>query len=161
MRGLAVALLVCSAVSLEASTLSGRVRDARSGERIIGANIHLEGTLIGTVTDTMGMFVLQGIPPGPVTLRAGFIGYANFARDLQVGGDPLFIEIALDPETIEYGPIVVTGTRTEKLRAEVPVMVSVLDAGTLVSTNARSLLDGLGYQSGVRVEINSSGGAPL
>ncbi len=154
MRGLAVALLVCSAVSLEASTLSGRVRDARSGERIIGANIHLEGTLIGTVTDTAGMFMLQGIPSGSVRLRAGYIGYANFARDLTVGADPLFIEIVLDPEAIEYGPIVVTGTRTEKVRTEVPVMVSVLDAGTLVSTNARSLLDGLGYQSGVRVEID-------
>lgn len=154
MRCLAVVVFVCSAFSLEASTLSGRVRDARSGERIIGANVHLEGTLIGTVTDTMGMFMLHGIPPGSVRLRAGFIGYATFACDLQVGSEPVVIDIALDPEAIEYGPIVVTGTRTEKRRTEVPVVVNVLDAGTLVSTNARSVLDGLGYQSGVRVEID-------
>ena len=154
MRSIAIALLVCISIPLEASTLTGRVRDARTGERIIGANVHLEGTLIGTVTDTTGNFMLKDVPSGPARLRAGYIGYANFARDLYIGVEPVSLEIRLEPESIEFGPVVVTGTRTEKLRTEVPVMVSILDAGTLVSTNAKTLLDGLGYQSGVRVEID-------
>jgi outer membrane receptor for ferrienterochelin and colicins len=151
---LLVALALCVAAPMDATTLTGRVRDARSGERIIGVNIHLEGTLVGTVTDTAGMFVLKGVPPGAARVRAGHIGYTNAARDLTIGSEPVHIEILLESESIEYGPVVVTGTRTEKVRTEVPVVVNVLDAGTLVSTNARSVLDGLGYQSGVRVEID-------
>lgn len=137
-----------------APTISGTVTDARTGEPLIGANVHLEGTLIGTVTDTTGRFTLTGIPAGTHRLRVGFIGHANYARTLEVSTAPIVLAIRLEPESVEFGPIVVTGTRTEKVRTEVPVMVNILDAGTFVATNAQTLLDGLGYQSGLRVEID-------
>lgn len=56
-------------------TLSGTVADKRTGEAIIGANIHMTGTKLGTSTDIEGAFTVTAIPPGIYTVRISFLGY--------------------------------------------------------------------------------------
>jgi len=74
--------------------ISGFVKDASSGERLIGANIVAKGTLKGTVTDNNGYFNILINPPAE--LRISYTGY-NFTDLLIVSAKDSLIEILMTP----------------------------------------------------------------
>lgn len=59
-----VFLQLCSSLTAHADasvTLSGTVRDAKSGEPLPGDNVVFAGTGLGAVTDANGRYALRGI----------------------------------------------------------------------------------------------------
>jgi len=70
-------LFVCLPIISFAQTgkVVGNVTDLETGEALIGANIILEGTLLGAATDVNGDFLLLNVPPGSYTVVGKFIGY--------------------------------------------------------------------------------------
>lgn len=72
-------LLILSIFSLPAlaqvGKITGIVKDASTGETLIGANIILEGTTIGAATDIEGYYVILNVPPGIYNLRVSMVGY--------------------------------------------------------------------------------------
>lgn len=61
--------------SNETKTVQGKIID-ETGEPVVGANISISGTLIGTISDTNGTFQLA-IPAGTQSLKVSFIGYTT------------------------------------------------------------------------------------
>jgi outer membrane receptor protein involved in Fe transport len=57
--------------------ISGRVVDAATGETLPGANIRIEGTTMGAMSDVDGSFYIINVPPGEYTVSAEFIGFAT------------------------------------------------------------------------------------
>ncbi|MEM6735018.1 MAG: carboxypeptidase-like regulatory domain-containing protein [Bacteroidota bacterium] len=57
-------------------TISGTVLDAE-GSNIVGANVFLDGTSIGTHTDSDGNYHLASVPPGYYDLVFSHVGYVN------------------------------------------------------------------------------------
>ena len=55
--------------------ITGFVKDEQTGEPLVGANIILEGTTIGSATDGDGYFIILRIPPGKYTVVASYMGY--------------------------------------------------------------------------------------
>ncbi|MFH1011500.1 MAG: carboxypeptidase-like regulatory domain-containing protein, partial [bacterium] len=47
--------------------IAGFVKDAASGEPLIGANILVEGTTLGASADVEGYFFIINVPPGTYT----------------------------------------------------------------------------------------------
>ncbi|MCB0593438.1 MAG: carboxypeptidase-like regulatory domain-containing protein [Phaeodactylibacter sp.] len=66
-------------------TLSGRVEDAASGERLIGANIYLLGAQRGTATNSDGFFSLS-LPADSVVVMVSYIGYETAVRRIGLFG---------------------------------------------------------------------------
>ncbi|MBR9977945.1 MAG: TonB-dependent receptor [Bacteroidetes bacterium] len=155
MRELFILVLLLSATdAFPQSTLTGKVFDAKSGEALTGANVILEGSDRGSVTDLDGEFVFDNLERETYILRVSYIGYAVSTREVDMSSGYLRVEIALVPVSYEFNTIVVTGTRTEKKRTEVPIIVNILKQDVFASTNSRWLLDGLSYQTGVRMEVD-------
>jgi len=136
------------------TTLTGKVIDAESGEPLVGANIILQGSELGVVSDLDGEFVFRNLERNQYVLRVSYVGYAVSTREIDMTSDYQRVEISLIPVSYEFNTIVVTGTRTEKKRTEVPIIVNILSQDVFTSTNSRWLLDALGFQSGVRMEID-------
>lgn len=90
-------------------SISGFVTDAANGEALIGANVFLESTPIGSSTNENGYYVIPNIPAGEFTLVADYIGYKAFKKTfvLQPGQD-LRQNITLQPENIVLQKVVVT-----------------------------------------------------
>lgn len=69
-------------------TLSGQVRDEKSGEDLIGATLYLDKLGSGGVTNVYGFYSLT-VPEGTYTVTVSFIGYepvtevVNLTRDIQ------------------------------------------------------------------------------
>jgi len=55
--------------------IAGEVTDNITHEPLIGVNVYLEGTNLGTATDINGEYIIINIPPGEYTLKATMMGY--------------------------------------------------------------------------------------
>ena len=93
MRTFIFSLLVLTGMSVSAiagttGKLSGTVRDADTGEPLIGANIILDGTMIGAATDLDGFYTILNIPPGIYSARFNYVGYQTvLVKDIQINID--------------------------------------------------------------------------
>ncbi|MFA6057422.1 MAG: TonB-dependent receptor [Taibaiella sp.] len=55
-------------------SLSGYIKDAASGETLIGANIYIQEAQVGIVTNAYGFYSIS-IPAGAYTIRVTYLGY--------------------------------------------------------------------------------------
>lgn len=58
-------------------TLTGTVKNIKTGEPVFAATVKLEGTTIGARTDTNGVYVLKNIPPLTYNVICTSIGYTD------------------------------------------------------------------------------------
>lgn len=58
-------------------TLSGFVKDARTGEPLAGASVLIVGTEKGDAADRNGYFQISNVSPQSYTIQASFIGYQS------------------------------------------------------------------------------------
>lgn len=58
----------------------GQVKDAETGEPLIGVNIQLMNTSQGTTTDMDGKYVILNIHPGVYTVRFSYVGYETINK---------------------------------------------------------------------------------
>src|SRR5699024_9734394 len=93
---------------LAQKVIEGSVTDAQTGETLPLANITIEGTYRGTITNEDGSFSMS-IPDSllPATLRIRYIGYHTYSHTIspQTGSQ---LEIALDPSVTEMDALIVT-----------------------------------------------------
>ena len=61
--------------------LSGKIIDKETGEPLIGANVMIEGTVLGAATDVEGNYFILQIPPGTYKVRFSMIGYQTLVMD--------------------------------------------------------------------------------
>lgn len=87
-------------------TLNGYVSEARTGEAIWGANIILEGTTLGTSTNSAGFFTLTRIPEGSYTAVISFIGFREMRREITiVAGETLRLDAELTESGVELDDV--------------------------------------------------------
>ena len=51
---------------------------------LVGANVFLEGTTLGATSDSLGNYVITGIPVGKYIVRADFLGYTTQKQELYI-----------------------------------------------------------------------------
>ncbi|WP_224996804.1 TonB-dependent receptor [Cesiribacter sp. SM1] len=99
-------------------TLSGYIRDASSGEELIGATVQvveLPGT--GATTNIYGYYALP-LPAGNYTLRYQYLGYQSIERQLNLASDTR-LDIELQPDEDQLEEVVITGERKDANVSEV------------------------------------------
>ena len=144
----------------QTGSVSGRALDAEHGTPLPGANVVLTGTSAGASTDDDGAFLIGGITPGIHTLRASLIGYAAVDIDVTlVASETLTVEFRLEPSHTEVEEVVVTGTRTVRSIADVPVRVEVIpeeevEEKLLMTPSSVAML--LNESTGMRVQTTSA-----
>ena len=89
------AFLFAMSISAQTISVKGVVKDAKSGETIVGANVIIKGTQTGTVTDVDGNFSLSA--PSNATLIVKYVGYQD--AEIPVAGKSKLI-VTLKESTI-------------------------------------------------------------
>ncbi len=110
-RSMAPVLLLLNGVVIaqERHTVSGYVKDATSGEVLIGANVYVKELMQGTATNTYGFYSLT-LERGGYTLMASFIGFEDDSRSITLSAD-LTQNIELTPKAILAREFEVVGER--------------------------------------------------
>ena len=136
-----------------AANIFGHVVDRDSHEQIPYATIAVTGTAFGTTTDASGHYFLKNLPEGALTLEVRALGYASQTQQVTLRrGQTAELNFEVVQSGISMDEVVVSASRSARLRREAPALVSVLDAGLFEKTNASCLAQGLSFQPGVRVE---------
>ncbi len=144
----------------QTGSISGRILDIEQGTGLPGANVVVGGTTAGAATDDQGAFLIVGIPPGEHTIRASLIGFAQTEIEVTIAvGETLTIELRLEPSHTEVEEVVVTGTRTVRSIADVPVRVEVIpeeevEEKLLMTPSSVAML--LNESTGMRVQTTSA-----
>lgn len=131
----------------------GDVVDAATGEHIPYATVVLLHTTIGTTTDAKGHFLLKNLPLADYTVEVRAVGYAAQRQEVCLHGrGTVELRFEVVEEVVAVDQVVVSASRTERLKREAPSLVSVLDSELFDRVSTASLGGGLSYQPGVRVE---------
>lgn len=82
--------------SIYSQTISGTVKNAKTGEALPFANVFINNTTLGSTTDEEGNFRIAGNLPRNVELVASFVGYETATKTLNVSG-PTTVNFKLEP----------------------------------------------------------------
>ncbi|HCI54535.1 MAG TPA: TonB-dependent receptor [Bacteroidales bacterium] len=131
--------------------VTGVVRD-ENGNPLAGATVQVEGTSIGTLTDTDGKFSIE-IPNESASLNISFVGYES--QKMPVAGK-ITIEITLNLAVESLDEVVVIGYGTQK-RRDVSGSVASVSKDVISSRPAARLEQALaGSIAGLDIRMTSS-----
>lgn len=129
--------LVLSIFSLHATaqlgTLSGSVKDAETGDPMVGATVTVVGTYKGAFTDNAGNFRITGIKAGDYTVKFTFVGYSEK----------------------QYNGVTIPAGGTKSLKVELKSTVTTL--GEVEIVGERGLLDLESGQSSTKISAAELG----
>jgi outer membrane receptor for ferrienterochelin and colicin len=92
-------------------TISGYIRDIKTGEELLGANIIIKDKKIGTTTNLYGFYSLT-LPNGKYEISYSFIGYQEIVRNINITADQN-INIDLKPTAYTTEEVVISSERTD------------------------------------------------
>ena len=130
--------------------LAGTIKDAQTGEPLVGANVIIEGTNFGAATNINGEYVILNISPGRYTVKFSFIGYeTTLMQDVSITVDQTTIlQITLNPQTIQVDEVIVTA-RTPLIQKDVTSSVSVITREEIEALPVATFTELLSLQAGV------------
>ena len=151
---LLLAFLVCGSTAMLAqTTITGTVKDAKTGEALPGANIKVERKAVGTNTDFDGNFSLNVADIPPFSLQISVLGYKT--EKVEVTKNNQNIDVLLTENETFLDEIVVSASRTPERIMESPVTIERLDSRAIKNTSSPSFYDGLENLKGVDINSNS------
>jgi len=156
-------IVVFSSVQLFSQPIEGTVINAQTDAPINGANISVENSTIGTVTDSEGHFTIEIPKFENKILKVSFIGFKTKVLNQDDENSSKHIEIELEPATVQLNKsVVVTASRNELVSFETPDAVSVLNTQELHQNAPRSMAEALIGTAGVWMQkTNHGGGSPF
>ncbi len=130
--------------------LTGRITDKKTGEPLIGVNIVVQGTSIGTATDFEGYFVIINVPPNVYNVRISSVGYeSKVVQGIAINsGQTTTLNEKLSEQVIEGNEVVVI--------AEKPIVdtrqtsaVAIMNKEQIAVLPVQNLQDIVNLQAGV------------
>ena len=147
MAGLAFA----SAAEAQTGTVTGQVTDAASGRPLESAQVYIEGTALGTLTNSAGRYLFVNAPVGEHTVIAELVGYRAGSQTVTVtAGATSTADFGLTVTAIALDQIVVTGTGVATEKKRLGNSIATVDVSRLEDRPITSFSDVLqGREPGV------------
>ena len=155
-------MFLLASASVQAGVVKGKIKDARTGEEIIGASVMVkEEPGKGTVTGLDGSFNLS-VNRNKYTLVCSYIGYKNY--EVTVDSKSKEIEIPLNTDEVALGEVTVvasnpgrTETGARAIERKAMNVVNVMSAKAIELSPDITVANVIQRMSGVTIERNSSG----
>lgn len=135
------------------TTVTGTVKDAKTGETLLGANIKVSRKAVGTTTDFDGNFSLTVSDAPPFTIEVSMLGFKTAKVEITKNNQK--VEVSLEENATALDEVVVSASRTPERIMESPVTVERMDARAIKNTSSPSFYDGLENLKGVDINTNS------
>lgn len=148
-------MLFCTAEIFGQSTeISGIVKDADTGETLIGVNILVKGQVIGTVSNVEGRFTLRVNQTPPLTLVFSMVGYSS--QEIEIASANVSnLEVKLSEQTLLGQEIVVSASRVEESILQSPVSIEKMDILSIRNSPSDTYYKAIGNLKGVDVTSSS------
>ncbi|MBN1780341.1 TonB-dependent receptor [bacterium] len=129
----------------------GTVIDRSTREPLIGANVILVGTTVGTMTDADGNFIVINIPPGTYSVSVSMIGYKTLITEsVKLSIDmTTTLDAELESTVIEAGEVVTVVAERAMVQKDMTSSLSSVSADEIKDLPVQSIEDVLELQAGV------------
>jgi len=143
-------MFVCLSMTFAQRTVSGNIVDT-GGFPLIGANVLVKGTTIGTITDIDGNYSLE-VPDGTNTLVVSYTGYTT--QEVDIAGISTANVTLAEGELLSE--VVVTALGIERDEKALGYSVQEVKATDITRSGASNPVDALvGKASGIQVTRSS------
>lgn len=100
------------------SSLQGTIKDSLSENTLIGANVFLLGTSLGSATNLDGEFIIRQIPAGDYTVKISYIGYKTKEINISIPPDgTIRLNETLAPDVLMGEEVVITSQALGQISA--------------------------------------------
>ena len=154
-------LLTASSMLAQNGTIRGSIIDDANGETVIGANVSVEGTDKGSVTDLDGEFTFS-IAPGTYTVNISYVGYQNLTVEdvvVKAGEVTLIKELRLKDGSLDLKQVVVsakairtTETALMTIKRKAPAMLDGISSSRMQLTGDATAVEAAKRVTGVSIE---------
>ncbi|HFS67236.1 MAG TPA: hypothetical protein ENK67_03395, partial [Flavobacteriia bacterium] len=142
-----------STVLFAQSTITGNVKDAKTGEPIPGVNIKIVGKALGTSTDFDGNFTLKTEQEPPFEIEVSNLGYGKVV--VAIKDKKQVVEVKLEENASMLDEVVVSASRTPESVRESPVTIERMDVRDIKNTASASFYNSIENLKGVDVNTSS------
>lgn len=149
----AASLILFSTTAFAQTTVTGIIKDAASGEPLIGTQILVKGTVLGTITGIDGSFELKTQSPPPITLVISYVGYER--QEIEVTSSGQKVSVQLSESTLLGQEVVISASRVEENILQSPVSIEKMDILAVQNSSAPSYYEGIANLKGVDVASSS------
>ena len=148
-----IALLLCSlTISAQNRTITGTILD-ETGFEVIGANVFVEGTTVGTTTDVEGKFQLK-VSEDTKTLIVSYVGYADQKVSIE---NTSTIDVTLN-SGLDLSEVIVSALGIKRDEKALGYSVQKLGAKSISNVKPTNVTNALaGKVAGVYITGSSSG----
>jgi TonB-dependent receptor len=130
LKNILFVLLLIPSLVYSSGKIKGVVIDTLSNDRLVGANIVIVGTSLGSATDIEGEYSISAIPPGKYIVKCSYIGYRSKQVTVNVVDDRTTeLNFTLFYSTIQGEEVVVTG----QMQGQVAAINQQLNSNTIVN----------------------------
>ena len=144
-------LCLCVGTVWAQREVTGVVSD-ESGEPLIGANILIKGTSMGSITDIDGSFMVN-VPSGYDILIFSYTGYAT--QEVSIGVSDV-LNVIMETGSLLLNEVVVTAFGIEREKKELGYAVTTVDGDKLNQARSSNMLQSLsGRVPGLRINTSS------
>ncbi len=105
---------ICSFALAQSHTISGYISDAKTGERLIGANVYEPSLKNGTTTNTYGFYSITLTVKDSVRLLVSYVGYQSQIVRLLLQKDEV-LDLNLQP-SVTLNEVLITSSRSEQIQ---------------------------------------------
>jgi hypothetical protein len=124
-------LLACLGLSAQQKgRVSGVVRDAETGETLIGVAVYEPQLQAGVTTDEKGRYEME-LPVGDHRLQFSYIGFKTQEKKVRFESKPVTLNIKLQPDITKLNEVEVTSQRSDRNVSEMAMSVQSLDMITI------------------------------
>jgi TonB-linked SusC/RagA family outer membrane protein len=147
-------LVVLGSVFAQERTVTGTITSAEDGSPMPGVNILVPGTIVGTISDSRGMYTIR-VPSGSETLEFTFIGMKP--RTVPIGTSNV-INISMEVSSEMLEEVVVTALGIQKSAKALGYSQQEVSTAQLTAARETNLTSFLTAKvAGVQVTKTSSG----
>ncbi|MCB0738314.1 MAG: TonB-dependent receptor [Bacteroidetes bacterium] len=94
-------------------TISGYVKDAQSGEALIGATVGIPAEGAGATTNVYGFYSLS-IDPGKYQVVYSYVGFESRTITIELGNESMKKDIELSVQAVEADAVIIQAERADK-----------------------------------------------
>lgn len=148
-------VMLASATMLAQTTITGVVKDAQTGETLLGANIKVSGKAVGTTSDFDGKFLLKVNDAPPFTIEISMLGFK--ATNVEITKNNQEVMVSLQEDSTALEEIVFSASRRRQKVQEAPASVSIITPKDIL--NSAAVVDpvmNLANIAGVQIQQQSA-----
>ena len=110
----AMLILLLPAFALAQNSVSGTVTDNASGQPLVGVNVVVEGTTMGSATGADGSYSISNVSDGSYTVTATYIGYSDQSKSVTVSGSSETVNFSLTVSALGLSQVDVVSSRSDE-----------------------------------------------